>query len=482
MKSLKIALFTAFLLFTLRLSALDVSVDYATFMGKDLNYVELYLHVAGKSIQYSPINDSLKVARLQVVVLFKQGDKIVKFDKFQLQIPPTKKPIDIVDLKRYALQDGDYQMEVEVQDQANVEGNSKHKVLFSLNYTRDFLSQSDIQLLGAFHKIDSSGIMVKNGFYLEPLPYKYYGSKASTIQFYCELYNTDNAIQEDYMVVYNINKVENDSLKSITVQYKRKKAAPVVPILQQLDISQLESGNYNLVIEIRDRSKKLLSSKHCFFQRSNPQLNHELSATTSKEPRIDFTIGFDKEQLSYSLRAITPIMPQTEVEYVNTIMNKNNLKAQRLYLASFWNRVNPKAPEEAYDNFMKVAKAVDNTFQSGFRHGFETDRGYIYLKYGQPNNIIEQEEEPSAPPYEIWIYNEFPRTGQNNVKFLFYNPSLAPGDYELLHSTARGERNNPQWQLELYRDAPAEINGNSIDATQVQDNFNRRAAAIFRDN
>ena len=73
---------------------------------------------------------------------------------------------------------------------------------------------------------------------------------------------------------------------------------------------------------------------------------------------------------------------------------------------------------------MKVAEKVDLYFKSGFGYGFETDRGYTYLKYGPPADIVTVEDEPSAPPYEIWVYYDFPMTSQSNVKFLFYNPII----------------------------------------------------------
>ena len=73
-------------------------------------------------------------------------------------------------------------------------------------------------------------------------------------------------------------------------------------------------------------------------------------------------------------------------------------------------------------------------------------------------------------------------TSQSNVKFIFYNPSLAAGDYILLHSTARGEVFNPRWEVELYRNAPGELQGNNyIDGTQMMDNFSRNARRVFRD-
>ena len=94
--------------------------------------------------------------------------------------------------------------------------------------------------------------------------------------------------------------------------------------------------------------------------------------------------------------------------------------------------------------------------------------------------MVFEENEPSAPPYEIWFYNQFPMTGQNNVKFLFYNPSLVSNGHVLLHSTARGERNNPRWELDLYSNSPNEVQDNDyIDGTRMQSNTGRQARRLF---
>jgi hypothetical protein len=130
---------------------------------------------------------------------------------------------------------------------------------------------------------------------------------------------------------------------------------------------------------------------------------------------------------------------------------------------------------------MERVQYADRVFKSGFGHGFETDRGRIYLRYGAPNDIVSVEDEPSAPPYEIWIYYNFPVTGQGNVKFLFYAPELA-NSFELLHSTCEQEIRNPAWEQMLYKDALSETSsGDLIDARPVQDNFYRRAREFFTD-
>ena len=133
---------------------------------------------------------------------------------------------------------------------------------------------------------------------------------------------------------------------------------------------------------------------------------------------------------------MTPQLPQSDVELVDFMLKNDSISGQRLYLYSFWVQKNPNNPELPYKKYIEVANAVDKKFKSGFRYGFETDRGFIYMKYGQPDDIETREVEPSSPPYEIWVYYDFPQTMQSNVKFIFYNPHLAPGDYRLLHSTA----------------------------------------------
>ena len=90
------------------------------------------------------------------------------------------------------------------------------------------------------------------------------------------------------------------------------------------------------------------------------------------------------------------------------------------------------------------------------------------------------EDEQSAPPYEIWFYNQFPQTNQNNVKFVFYNPSLATNGFTMLHSTARGEVNNPRWEVDLYGSAPNDLDGsNYIDGTQMKGNIGRHARRLY---
>lgn len=468
------------------LAALDASVSYATFRSPTQSYIEVYLHIAGRSVTFQPLTDSTYQAGVEVILLFKQGEEIVKFDKYMLNSPVSSRPIDFIDLKRYGLADGKYELVVAIKDAHRPENAKEFKTELEFNYQGTELQQSGLVLLASFQRSDdSSSMFVKSGVQIEPLPYNFYSRHASTLIFYNEVYNADQALGEDFVVSYFIEKLENGESGLAMIGHKRQKPQAIVPLLIQMDITQLPSGNYNLTVEVRNRAKELMSRKKIFFQRSNPFLDQELETlqlAANVNLEEEFVQQLTPEELEYSLRALTPRLPQGDVEMVNTIIRNDSLNAQRLYLFSFWAKESPNNPQFAYQKYMEVARAIDQQFDSGFRHGFETDRGYIYLKYGRPDDIESRDQEPSSPPYEIWTYYEFPRTNQNNVKFIFYNPSLAPDDYQLLHSTAFGELNNPQWQRELYRDVPNEIQGSDyFGGTEMLDNFNRNAGRVFRD-
>jgi GWxTD domain-containing protein len=485
----KTILFLAFtILASVALRALDANISYATFKSLSGNYIEVYLNVVGRTVEFVPLPETDKMqAILEVVILFKQGGDIVKYDKYRLNSPVADTPIDFVDMKRYGLENGDYTIEVSVEDVNKTGDARKYDSSFSMQYSDEKLEQSDIQLLASFRPADSSALgnpMVKNGYFYESLASNFFDKYTQRLIFYNEIYNADKAFGADFLVTYTIEQVKSgDKLEPVYIGHRRCSAEAVCAFMQQVDISKIESGNYHLKVEVRDRNKELYSKKSIFFQRANPYLNassEKIAATTILED--EFVAGLDEDDLRYALKAIAMQVDEYDGELLNTLIKEKNVKAMRLYLFSYWAKKNPTNPEYAYDSYMEVVRAVDEKFHSGFGYGFETDRGYIFMKYGAPSDAITVEDEPTAPPYEIWSYNQFPMTNQNNVKFLFYNPSLATNGYRLLHSTARGEINNPRWEVELYSSSPNDLEGgNFVDGGRIQDSLGRRARRLMND-
>jgi len=437
-------------------------------------YVEIAMAIKGHSVSFVDDGHGGRQAAVEVVIYFERAGQLERFDKFILHSPVMATPGDFIDLKRYGLSEGTYRCVLELRD-LHQPGNT-----LQLTSALDVFHtlQSDIQLLALAYADTTDGPYVKHGLFMEPLSRPWYGRGFSVLTFYHEVYRTDEVLSDDFLVSYRIESATG----TLMIAHKRRSAAAVVPLLLHMDISGLPTGDYRLVVDIRNRMQELISSRGIDFRRENPWLTLRGPMLDTMDLSNEFVAGLNDQELSYSLRALSPRLAGKEQEYLHVLLSSDSTAARRRYLFRYWLERDPGRPVQAYQQYMKVVQSVDATFISGFRRGFESDRGHIYLKYGAPDDIETREQEPSAPPYEIWSYYHFPATRQNNVKFIFYNPSLAPGDYVLLHTDAIGERQNPQWVRDLYRHAPAEWDRNSIDGNDIQDNFNRNAKRVLRDN
>ncbi|MEL6661076.1 MAG: hypothetical protein AAFR36_31795, partial [Bacteroidota bacterium] len=296
--------------------ALDASLSFARFSSPQGTYLELYLHVAGQTVEPQQLNDSTYQAAVDVLIFFEQEGQVVSYDKYRLNSPTGERIVDFVDMKRYPLPAGIYDLKVEISDAQVPERIRRYSTSIDLEFSTTEVAQSDIQLLAAVEQTEVEGPMVKNGLLMEPLPFNYYGRGANVLTFYHEIYNSATAIAGPFVVSYRIDKIENGTGNTMLIGHKRQEPSAVNPIVMQMDIGELPSGNYQLVVDVRDRERTLLSSRSIAFQRSNPMIDVAKFEEAMAQVVIEeeFVYDLDESELEYSLRAIGPILPQSDVE------------------------------------------------------------------------------------------------------------------------------------------------------------------------
>lgn len=469
-----------------RVNALDLGVSFAAYNtpnGKP--YVELNIEIAAASILYKKMDGEKLQAGAEILIMIKNGDQVLRYEKYNLQSPLVDVPQSLIDVKRLPVVEGDYELEVAVQDLNASENKGNFRAPLRVHFP-DNLYLTELQLLRSFKRDETESPFNKNNFYLEPLPFNFYERGASRLAFYAEIYRSNKSIagDSDYLLRYFIEEEKGSGARNlISAGSQRKKPSDIDVLLVQMDISKLESGNYILTVEARNNGNELLATRSIAFQRSNPYLQFNENEITDELLEKQFTQKLDEKQLKYALAALSPIVVGDDATVLNNVNRDQDLKNKRYFIFRHFVQENPNDPELAYKKYMELANAVHEKFKSGFRYGFETDRGRAYLRYGAPDDLVHVEDEPGASPYEIWIYYNFPKTRQTNVKFLFYNPSLAGEDYITLHSTARGEINDPKWERKLYnRNLTEYVDGDNYnDATGVQRNLGRRAREYFTD-
>jgi GWxTD domain-containing protein len=483
---MKTKLFLALgLLLPLAGRALDAGVSYAVYATPEKPYIEINIEIAAASVTFIRADSTHLQAGVETLILIKQGENVVNFEKYVLNSPLVEFPRALLDVKRMSLPNGDYTLEITFQDIHDAENKDSFAAPLKVDIGEK-IHLSELQLLRSFQRDDSENPFVKNGYFLEPLPFGFYDRGATLLAFYAEIYHSDKSItaSSQYLVRYFIEQEKGNGIKNlISIGTQRKKPAPIDAVLVQMDISKLESGNYSLTVELRNATNDLLGVRTLSFQRSNPFLNFNETELTDEVLARQFVQNLGEDSLIYSLRAISMLAVGDESEMLKNVLKSKDLKSMRFYLFRHFMRADPNNPEQAYKNYMLLAAAVHEKFKSGFRYGFETDRGRTFLRFGRPDDLVHVEDEPGAVPYEIWVYYNFPSTKQKNVKFLFYNPSLAGEDFILLHSNARGEVNNPRWERVLYSRAPTEyVDGDNYhDATGVERNWGRNARVYFND-
>ena len=465
---------------TIPVFALEADLGITRFETPEKSYVEFFIYILGNSVTTVSM-DSLRNASVNVTYFVHANGEIITGDRYNLVSAGPDGVADFMDLRRHFLHSGRYTITLELKD--------NHDTMNAVMLSKEFviephsvtLAQSDIQLLGHLEPASEEGVWTRSGWRMTPLPYSWCRAEQDKLYFYHELYHTNVSPGTDFSIRYAILP-EGSPDKILLQAYKRMKPKQVNTIVQAIDIKGLSSGEYVLQVGVFDHERNQLSIVEKTFIRSNPTADQQWVESAGSFFEESFTHQMDEDSLRYALKAIAPKVSQIQIPVLNYLLEKGEPENQRRFLHQYWLESNPVVPEKSYREYMQLAAAVDKQYHSAFGYGFETDRGHILLKYGFPDDIIAVDDEPSAPPYEIWFYNDFPVTNQSDVRFLFYNPSLAGGDYKLLHSTAIGEVQNPRWQMQLYSDALSEPEGGDfIDARDVRDNFHRRAVEYFED-
>lgn len=415
--------------------------------------------------------------RIESLIIINDGSEIVVAEKYLYQCHADQQS-DILDVKRFNIGNGTFSIRVEIVDLDNSEYYFSYSEEVIVDYPVDQVSQSTMFL--GFSSENQDRSLIKQNIAIEPMVFDFCRNQTELV-LYNELYHLNKYEGDLFSSIYMYKMIGESGKEETKKKFKKISKQAYSPILEVIPIDDLTSGEYMIEISIIDRQKTVLFSKEALFTVSNVKQDLAVESGYNSDYGNAWVQNLSLQELEYGIKAIFPSLSVTSADMYNYVLSSKDLNVKKYFLFKFWIEQAPENPELVYEKYMTIAKAVDKTFKNHLGRGFETDRGYIFLKYGKPNNIIEVEDEPSAPPYEIWIYNYLEQTKQTEVKFLFYNESLVTNDYTLLHSTCRGELNNSRWEVQLYGNDPNAAVGNSIDSRAVNDGFNRRAREYFTD-
>lgn len=453
---------------------IQASLSYCTFKSPvDGPYVETYLSIYSPGLVFKKNSNGKFQANVGITMIFKQGQNIMDFKKYELKSPEiddtTKVDFSFLDQQRFLLPEGDYLLDFQIADLNNGKPPVGSIDNFKLQFEKDKVQFSGIQLIESWKKSEQPGILTKSGYDLVPYVFNFFPPSISKFTFYTEIYDTDTQFGADgkYLLQWYIKSAETDKTLPEFNRIKKEIAKPVNVLLQEFDIARLPSGNYVFVAEVRNDKNELIAMNNLYFQRSNPSVQFDIADIQAMQVENSFVALYTSpDSLRYFIRSLDPISMDIERVYTENQLNNMTTLMMQQYLLNFWQKRDNLNPEKAWLAYKSEVNRVDEAYKTPIKRGFETDRGRIWLKYGPPNTITDQPFEASnsglsmghgqrdgdmgTVPYQIWHYYQL-KNNLRDKKFVFANPSLATNDYALIHSNVPGEINNPNWQSELYR-------------------------------
>ena len=417
-------------------------------------YIESYLNIIGNTVHFQSKTNGKKQSELEIIYLFKQDGQIKQFKKYVLKSPEINDTSqyfpNFTDQQRILLENGIYNFELSIKDIYDSTKVFKYKDIVSINFDKK-IHFSDIEIIDSYKKTEAENIFSKSGIDLIPYASNFFPPAKKDLTFYLELYNTQFLKDSIYLFRYYIKKQGKSNKPTQYTGYKRLKAAPVIPYFKSINISDLESGNYSLMLELINREKKTILKKDFFFQRYNNIVKNNKKDTLSKDllKNLFFSNVKSLEHMNSYIRCLSPIMGKVQQQQANNAINSKNIEIMKTYFVSFWKNQNPNNPYGDWSIYKENINLINRLYTTSLKKGYETDRGRVYLQYGAPNSISKHQEGAASYPYEVWHYNKI--KGERNKVFVFYNSNNVGGDFILLHSDVSAELYNPHWKTDIRR-------------------------------
>ncbi len=455
--------FAMFLLFFVLLSGLTpaqqlrTSVDWAVFdYDDDHAFVEVYYSFLQSDLNFEAKDGKLHGLTLGRVDLLRGGDivqsnawKTETFVADSAELQTSKKLVDRVGLKVPA---GDYNFVFVLKDLIKPENVDSVSWQLAIETPEPGeMHLSEIELASSIRRAgeDKSSPFYKNSLIVEPNPSLLYSYESPALFFYLEAYNLPRGeLPNGYRLKYYVVDANDNIPQDLPPKVVKKKTVlnPSVEI-GMLNVGQLESGSYTFKVEIQnDDLQTIVSQQKKFYILQKKDLQKQEQMTKSIPYESSVFAAMDSVDVEKEFLMVFYLLSSEE-----QIIHKqiNGLDAKRHFLYNFWQNKNPGVNVNQNPmrlEFRRRAQVADERYTSFKLPGWLSDRGRVYMVYGEPDDIERYPNEPNTFPYEVWFYNNL----QGGVRFIFADLE-GRSRYQLIHSDLLGEIKDPNYKQTLRR-------------------------------
>jgi len=287
---------------------------------------------------------------------------------------------------------------------------------------------------------NKSSMFYKNGYEIIPNPELFYSQKIPVLFYYGELYNLQKLKGSSYRVLQEI--IDVAAAKKIHSKFvtKAKKVNNTLEV-GIVKLADFNGGKYLLKLSLVDADTNVISSVAKTFFYYSSKTGEKKFATNDREFLESRYAIIGEAECEEYFGIMKYIALKDEVDRYKSL---SELEGKRRFLYQFWKKRDekPNTPQnETEIEFFKRKKAADNLYKHKFKKGSKTDRGRVYVLLGKPDYIERHLMDNNSKPYVIWRYHNV----EGGVYFVF-SDLYGTLDFQLLHSTKRGEVGDPEWK------------------------------------
>jgi len=432
--------------------------DYAKFnYDSTKTYLELYYSLGQSTLsQFKEDNKTFIGAYLDVSIEDAISKKVLVNNRYVSKTgikdsDSTYKSQNILGNLGFILNSGKYLFNISATD--IVDSNKTltfNETIEIPEILNDRYSLSDIEL--ATRIISDSknvkSIFYKNTMEVFPNPHNIYSEQMPVLFYYAELYNLDLLKYQSKNLVL-IQQLNDNQGKSLEVKNKKlltDKGSVVEAGV--INLKKYPTGSYNLILSIFEDSTQvgLSTAKRFYLINQSVKVSNTTTISNLDVKSSEFGI-LSEEECDQLFDVSDPIARKGDSD---SYAKLQTLESKRKFLFNFWKMRDqiPETPKNEFkEEYLERVRYVDQKYRTFVKRGAKTDRGRVHLQYGEPDEIDNYPSEYNMKPYEIWHYYSI----EGGVEFIF-GDITGYNNYEMLHSTKRGELRDDMWQRRIVVD------------------------------
>ncbi len=310
------------------------------------------------------------------------------------------------------------------------------------SFEKDKIAMSDIELCSNIisGSQNKKGLFYKNTLEVFPNPMNMFGPKTPNLFYYIELYNVMAENPQDKV---NIEIAIANTKGEVVAQkrYTKQRTYESLVEVGAFNVSNLDNGLYTIIFAASDPvSNYSVYTRNNFYVMDPDQVESKKDLMTlfSKSDYLNMAEQEVDDRFAQSRYVAT----KNEVQIYESL---DDVESKRFFMFKFWYERENEGIGLSGEYFDRVAHA-NQLYAFANLQGWQTDRGRVFIKYGEPDQIDRKPSNRDNRPYIIWFYQDM----DGGAKFLFVD-NTGFGDYRLMSSTLRGEVYDPSWdQLLLF--------------------------------